>query len=67
MTKREFDLDEGERLNRSPQKPIITVIGRGKETYLWIGNNSEDDRSCFATLSGDAVMELAREILKREG
>lgn len=61
-----FQLEEGERLNRSPNKPIIHFVD-GEHPYLWIGNNNhrEQDRMCFATLSDKKKLRgLARRILE---
>lgn len=62
-----FKLEEGEKLNRSPNKPILSIVGGAKTTrpYIWIGNYAEGDKVCFATLSGRANLErLANGILK---
>ena len=56
-----FKLEEGEKLNRNPNKPILAVV----DDYIWIGNNAEDDMACFAILSGKKVMlKLADAIYK---
>lgn len=41
-------------LGRGPNHPAIFVIGRGSETYLWVGNDAENDMACFATIRGEA-------------
>lgn len=67
MSKRKFKLQEGEKLERSPNQPIMTVVGfdRSSYPYLWIGNNNENDKMCFATLSGrKPLRQLAEAILK---
>lgn len=61
-------LQEGERLGRNPNNPIIAVVGHGRQSYIWIGNNVPGDMFCFATLSGPAALRrLARAILKAVG
>lgn len=66
--KTKFTLEEGEKLNRSPNEPVLLIvgaIGRAKSPYLWIGNDAEDDMACFATLSGRKTLErLASGILQ---
>lgn len=45
--------------------PVVEITGKGKQTYLWIGNNHEYDRACYATLSGEKTLEkIAVNILK---
>jgi len=58
-------LDAGENLHRSPNEPIISLEHVGDDQpYLWIGNNADADKFCFATLSGRARLEkLAQDIL----
>lgn len=47
------------------QEPIIDITGTGRYAYIWIGNNSKDNKMCYATLSGRKTLEkLAKEILK---
>lgn len=63
--KKDYRLQEGEKLNRNPHCPIIGITGNGKLTYLWIGNNAPTDKFCFATMSGKRRLELlAKNILK---
>jgi len=60
-TKTEFKLQEGEQLTRRPNNPIISV--KPKHGYIWIGNDAEGDRFCFATLSGKkTLLKLAAAI-----
>jgi hypothetical protein len=55
----QFKLTEGEKLNRNPNKPIISL----QHGFLWIGNDAEGDKCCFATLSGKkTLLKLAAEI-----
>lgn len=49
--KRTYKLEAGEKLDRSPNGPILKVVG-GPRPYLWIGNDAKDDKMCFATLYG---------------
>lgn len=61
-----FSMETGERLNRSPNKPIIHLV-KGNRLYLWVGNNNraEKDLCCFATLSDpDKLRRLAHGILE---
>jgi len=54
-----FKLTDGEHLNRSPNKPIISA----EHGYLWIGNDAKDDKMCFATLSDrKTLLKLASAI-----
>jgi hypothetical protein len=65
-----FPLDEGEHLNRSPNQPVLEIVeGEAPEdTYLWIGNNDDMDKACFASLLGvDKLRRLARAILQAIG
>lgn len=63
--KTELKLKEGESYAKAPNSPIIGITGTGRSTYLWIGNDSENDKFCFATVSGAKRLEkFAREILK---
>lgn len=67
---RKITLEEGEKLNRSPNKPILSVVGkaRSNQPYLWIGNNHPADMACFATLTGTTKLRrLVHEILKAIG
>jgi hypothetical protein len=46
-------------------QPVIFISVTGKNTYLWIGNNAEDDKGCYATLSGPKTLgKLAKGILE---
>jgi hypothetical protein len=61
-----FEMEEGEHLARSPNKPIISVVGsdEGGLPYLWVGNDAEGDGMCFASLSGNRELrKLANAIL----
>lgn len=61
-------MKEGEKLSRNPNKPIIGITGTGAGTYLWVGNDDETDKFCFATLSGVKTLEkLACELLNALG
>ena len=59
-----FRLDTGDFLHRAPNDPILTITGTGRGAYLWIGNNAENDKACFATIAGrETLRALARNIL----
>jgi hypothetical protein len=65
-----FDLAEGEHLNRPPNRPVLEIVEgeTPRDAYLWIGNNGERDRACFATLGGrERLVKLARGILRAVG
>lgn len=63
-----FKMQPGEKLGRIPNKPIISVIQDGPRSYLWVGNDAQDDMMCFATISGEAaLLKLAEAILKGLG
>lgn len=63
--KEKFKLEEGEHFKHNPNEPVILVTGKGKQTFLWIGNDAESDKYCFATLTGTtALRTLANNILK---
>ena len=65
---KEIKMQKGESFSREPNNPIISINANGARTYLWIGNNAEDDRMCFATLSGVKTLEkLACGILRALG
>lgn len=57
MNTKKLKMREGEKLNINPNKPIIRITGTGARTYLWIGNDDENDKACFATLSGVKTLE----------
>lgn len=58
-------LKAGGNNKRGPNEPIIGITGSGKYTYLWIGNNADNDKSCFSTLSGPAtLLKLANGIIE---
>ncbi len=59
-----FKLKEGHSVPCLANKPSIFITGTGRNTYLWIGNNSDDSGWCFATMSGRKTLrKLARKIL----
>lgn len=59
-----FHCEEGQKLGRSPNMPVIQIVAYEKGTYLWIGNNAKGDKACFATLSGSRTLRrLAHVIL----
>lgn len=61
-----MQLRAGEPLDRRPNNPAVFVVGSGRNMYLWIGNDADEDKFCFATLSGVASLrQLAEEILDR--
>jgi hypothetical protein len=63
MAEMRIALDAGEQLNRNPNEPIIHLV-EGEQPYLWIGNNAENDKMCFATLSNEkSLRRLAEAIL----
>lgn len=57
MKQKYFKLKEGEKICKSPNNPIIGITGKGASTYLWIGNDAENDKACFATMSGMKTLE----------
>ena len=60
-----YKMKEGEKLGRSPNSPAIFIIGEGKDTYLWVGNDAKDDMACFGTISNLAdLRRIARSITK---
>ena len=63
--KKDYQLQEGEKLGRNPHCPILGITGEGRLTYLWIGNNAPTDKFCFATMTGPKKLRrLAENILK---
>ena len=59
IMKNPIKLEEGEKLNRNPNNPVISI----EHGYLWIGNNAPDDKACFATLSNKrTLLKLADRI-----
>lgn len=63
-----YKMDEGLKLNRSQNRPALYVIGDGPLTYLWVGNDAEGDRACFATICGETnLRRIAHAILKQLG
>jgi hypothetical protein len=61
----EFKLQDGETTTLQAVEPIIGITGEGKNTYLWIGNNGDYNKGCYATLSGQKTLEkFALNILK---
>jgi len=55
-------------LNRNPNNPIISVIGTGPRSYIWVGNNATGDMACFATIAGKTrLRQLSNAILKAIG
>ena len=64
--KTEFNMKEGESLNRNPDKPMIHINCNGAHTYLWVGNNGKNGNDfCYATLSGKKTLEeFANNILE---
>jgi hypothetical protein len=49
-------------------KPIISITGKGYSTYLWVGNNADNNKGCFATVSGMKTLErFAFDLLKALG
>ena len=52
-------LNPGEVIDRKPNKPILSM----QYGYLWIGNDADDNKFCFATLSGKkTLLKLAKMI-----
>lgn len=46
-----------------PNDPVIEIIGTGNSAYLWVGNNGETDKRCFAVTRSDyALTEICRRI-----
>jgi hypothetical protein len=65
---KDIKLEDGERLNRSSNMPIIHLNAYGNQSFLWIGNDAPNDKMCFATLSGvSELRRLAIAILKEVG
>lgn len=61
-------MKEGQKLNRNPNNPVITIVGKGSNTYLWVGNDVAGDKACFATVSGMKTLEkIACTILRQLG
>lgn len=59
-------LDSGEKILMMANKPIIHINGRGRSLYLWIGNDAEGDRACYAHIQSHArIRRFAKTILKR--
>ena len=57
--KHTFKLEEGEHLNRNPNKPVIIAL----HGYIWIGNDAPFDKMCFATITGrKTLLKLAAAI-----
>jgi hypothetical protein len=46
-------MKEGEKLRRNPNNPILSIVSSGRHPYIWIGNDADGDKFCFATLSGN--------------
>jgi hypothetical protein len=47
------------------KSPVLQFIPNGKNTYLWIGNNADGNKLCFATISGTKSIEkFAKALLK---
>jgi hypothetical protein len=68
MSKIQIKLREGERFARPVNEPIVIITGKGANTYLWIGNNADGDKMCYALLSGPKTLErLACGILRTLG
>jgi hypothetical protein len=62
--RKHFKLSEGVKLNRNPNQPVLTVVPDGNKSYLWIGNDAEYDKMCFATYYGaQNLRRLANAIL----
>ena len=58
-------LKAGGNNKRGPNEPIIGITGSGKYTCLWIGNNADNDKTCFATLSGRlTLLKFAHSIIE---
>lgn len=63
-----IELKEGEHFRRNPNQPIISLVEDKQRSYLWIGNNADGDKMCFATLAGPATLrKLAKAILAQVG
>lgn len=45
----------GDQTLASEPEPFVSVVGRGRLAYLWVGG-----RGCFATLDGVRLHALAR-------
>lgn len=62
--KTEYKMKEGS-MKLEAVDPIICVNGTGRQAFIWVGNNSDIDKYCFATLSGEKTLEkFAVNILK---
>lgn len=49
---------------RAGQKREISLVGRGRLAYLWVGNTDESNGACFGHLSGVRLRKLAQAILE---
>lgn len=59
-------IEEGTSQSFVPEEPIIGITGNGRYTYLWIGNNKENNMCCYGTLTGKSKLRyLANKILER--
>ena len=68
MKNYDHKMREGEHLGRSPNHPILSIVGDGKQSYIWVGNNAGDDMACFATIAGEAnLRRIANDIIKQLG
>lgn len=65
---RDFKMQAGDSQARSPQEPMLSVVGNRKTTYLWVGSDADDNRACFASIAGPRTLKkLADEIYERLG
>jgi hypothetical protein len=68
MKVKDYQMREGERIFLNANMPVISVVGTGAQTYIWVGNSSETSKACFATMSGVKTLEkLACDILNALG
>jgi hypothetical protein len=65
---KKISLEQGDERKRSPNQPVISVVGKGVSTYIWVGNNAPGDKACFGTISGMKVLErFAFDLLRALG
>lgn len=55
--RQKITLKEGQLFDGMVNKPAIFINGKGKNCYIWIGNDAESDKRCYATLSGMKTLE----------
>ncbi len=61
---RAINLRDGHSFSFAPDTTVAAIVGTGFGAYLWIGNNSDKSKHCFATVGRTKMIKLAREILR---